>query len=1237
MNTKNINRILYGISSVLLILVVVFGIIQLTNKSVKGFGNSSKESITTDLTTSVESGTKYYGSLKNVVEDYTSEFIVTRHKPMGGSHYAYTEGVTDDLAGINGGEGNEANFFPGSQLVKISLYYDGDILRNDEIVLINSPNGVVRDPDVSQDGTKVIFSWKQNKNDDYHLYVYDLETDSYEQLTYGQGISDIEPKWLPNGKIVFSSTRAVQIVDCWKTPVSNLYICDNDGKNMIRLGYDQVHTTYPTVTEDGRVIFTRWDYNDRTQMYVHALFQMFQDGTNQTSVFGNNTNNPTTVMHTVGVPGASSKYLTIVSGHHVSQAGKLAWIDTSVARDGKDPIDYIFESAESNESVDTMGQSGPIYKFPIAINEEEIIYAKAPSWSGDGTEGKANNTKFSLYYTNTKTGETQKIVDGEGGKISASQIVPIRARKLFNRPSMVNYAKNTGVYYVANVYEGESMKGVELGDVAYLRVVALDYRAYAVGSLSAGQNASNYPDGYGTSDPSTPVGSANSTWDIKQVIGIVPVEDDGSVLFSCPSDVPVFFQLINSDGLLIQTMRSWSTLMPNETFSCVGCHDDKNKVPVTSSTTTMAMKKGVQLLEKDIWMTGEEYENYDPYTDYKGFSYANEIQPILDESCVACHTNVEEANRRLGSTGTNVDYGTAVTTNNWKYLVTTTSNTVNDWTSANFNPNWTSGTQPFGSDAGSSVSWGSSDDAVFYMTQQFTLTSSDLTNSKFYIQWRYDEDPQLYLNGVRIDSVAAGGNYISGIVTFELNSSQKTLLKEGVNTLTVRALNKTGGSYMSVSLTKKQNSSGGTTPTTKPVALTSEERVASRDKVNYYLSYLVLTGSFLRGNYYVGTPTNNITDWVGAMSDPTILAPYAHGSTQSGIIDMLMNDHAGLLSSGKITQEDIYRIAAWIDLGVPFRGSYDEASENWGSNEVAEAERRQNMRDYYDKIDQLTKQNLAGLLSNKKITVAYYDKNDNFISEITEKNLAILNIDQKIQPGDKVVVTLPKGVQYFWFNLNPKIKLSLIYCPTGEFTYTVPDYAENIYPALMVGNGNYVYTHPTITAFLPSEADLNTVYNVALNPYDAPYLSGDEMVTSNSVRTAEGVGLFTPSNVINGSKNNRGHGQAFNTSWGADKDAAGFDQSKVYLNINFGREVILDYFVLYIRADFPHDTYITGLTLEFSDGSTYEWTEITNSNQGQRFDLPESVTTESVRIKNIQIKDMNWYGITEFEAYGINA
>ena len=574
-----------------------------------------------------EAGSKKTDVIARIYEE-TPYYIVVRHKQLGASHYAYTEALAEDLGSDNKDpEGREAIFNPGSELVLVSIVKDGDNYQTYESVLLKSKQGVIRDPDVSPDGTKVLFSWKQSAVDDYHLYEMTLATREFKQLTFGSGVADTEPKYLSDGSILFNSSRDIQVVDCWKTPVSNLYKCNADGSEILRLGYDQVHTTYPTVTSDGRVVYTRWDYNDRTQMWIQGVFQMFEDGTNQTELYGNNSDFPTSLLHTREVPGSAGLYVSIASGHHVYQHGKLVWIDTSTGRNGNDAVDFVFQDGTQKLSgYDTFGQDGKQYKYPYAFSEDLLLYSAVKRYSGV-------NADFSIYAYDYTTDTEVELVEADGGS-GASQIVPVYARDLFTRPSMVNYASETGTFYVSNVYEGPSMEGVTVGSAKYLRVVELEFRTSAIGATIAR--------GSGSSDPFTPISTGNGAWDIKKVLGVVPIEEDGSALFTAPANTPLYFQLLDENGSVIQTMRSWTTLMPNETFSCVGCHEDKNVAPTVSGTTTMAMKKGVTAIQPDLWM--DDYpEDYDPYSDSVGFSYLKEVQPILDESCVVCHSDTAEA------------------------------------------------------------------------------------------------------------------------------------------------------------------------------------------------------------------------------------------------------------------------------------------------------------------------------------------------------------------------------------------------------------------------------------------------------------------------------------------------------------------------------------------------------------------------------------------------------------------
>ncbi len=536
--------------------------------------------------------------LKPLLE-HCAKIVFTKHYNLGGSHYAYTEGQSDAQS--------ERHFIPGASLCLLKMNGNyGDVQT-----LIHDPNGVIRDPAVSYDAKRILFAWKKSdRKDDYHLYEMDVASGTVRQLTFGLGFADYEPAYLPNGDIVFSSTRCVQTVDCWWTEVSNLYTCDKDGSYLRRLTFDQVHTNYPSVRDDGQVIYTRWEYSDRGQIYTQPLFRMNPDGTGQTECYGNNSWFPTTIMHARGIP-ASSEIVAVLSGHHTHQRGKLAIIDIRRGRQEAAGVQLVAPVRETRAvRVDQYGQDGDQFQYPYPLSETCFLVTYDPYGSGS----KRYVRPYAIYFM-TIDGRRELLVSDP--RISCNQPVPLSPRKRPHvRPSVVDYRKKTGAYYVQDIYAGPSLRGVPRGTVKRLRVVALEYRAAGIG-----ENRNRGP--AGSALISTPIAIGNGSWDIKIVLGDAQVYEDGSACFTVPARTPVYFQALDEKRHAVQTMRSWSTLQPGEVFSCVGCHESKNSTPLVTKAT-LAMAAGPRQLEPF-------------YGPPRGFSFIGEIQPILDRHCIRCH------------------------------------------------------------------------------------------------------------------------------------------------------------------------------------------------------------------------------------------------------------------------------------------------------------------------------------------------------------------------------------------------------------------------------------------------------------------------------------------------------------------------------------------------------------------------------------------------------------------------
>jgi hypothetical protein len=215
-------------------------------------------------------------------------------------------------------------------------------------------------------------------------------------LTFGLGVADYEGAYLPDGDIIFNSTRCVQIVDCWWTEVSNLYRCDPDGRFLRRLAFDQVHDNFPTVTPDGRILYTRWEYNDRGQIYPQPLLQMNPDGTNQSEFYGGNSWFPTTILHARAIPG-TTKVLAIATGHHSRQTGKLIEIDPSQGRQENEGVQLVAPVRRTPRvRVDAYGQEGQLFQYPYPLSEHEYLVTYHPvGWAWE--EG-AMGPRFGIYY-----------------------------------------------------------------------------------------------------------------------------------------------------------------------------------------------------------------------------------------------------------------------------------------------------------------------------------------------------------------------------------------------------------------------------------------------------------------------------------------------------------------------------------------------------------------------------------------------------------------------------------------------------------------------------------------------------------------------------------------------------------------------------------------------------------------------------------------------------------------------
>jgi hypothetical protein len=481
----------------------------------------------------------------------------------------------------------------------------------------------VRDPCISFNGKKVVFAISgTGKGTGYKIYEMEIaRPETVKQLTFDPdglpGVADFEPCYLANGDIMFSSTRNFGIIDDGFQPTTNMFLMSGEGKFIRQVGFDQAHTFYPVAMDDGTILYTRWEYNDRDITSSMGLFVMNPDGAHQTEYFGNQTPWPLTMIQARPIPNTyGGKVMCIAGGQHGPYSGEVMTIDRNRGVNGTAFIQMVAPRRETKPDAKkddiAMGGVNFLFQNPYPLDENTFLV----SWRKSESE-----RNYRLYFMD---------IDGNRELLawadqSLSQPVVMKPRE--EKPPQValqaNYKDSVGLCTVQDVYVGEGMKGAARGSARSLRVVALHYRVAGCGD-STGRLIGPGPAGAYCPTITCPVSAYGASWEAKEVLGEAKIYSDGSAAFAVPARTPVYFQVIDSNGYCMATMRSWATLMPGEKFACMGCHENKIASPPPSPVGQAGSRS--RPLETPLGI------------EKKRFDYKEMVQPIFDKKCAVCHT-----------------------------------------------------------------------------------------------------------------------------------------------------------------------------------------------------------------------------------------------------------------------------------------------------------------------------------------------------------------------------------------------------------------------------------------------------------------------------------------------------------------------------------------------------------------------------------------------------------------------
>jgi len=518
--------------------------------------------------------------------------------------------------------------------------------------------GVFDRYDLAFDGRRIVFGYRRPQPEGYRLYEIGVDGSGLRQVTqapleedqriatygrtsFGDGFyglqgyrfwtDDVHPCYLPDGGICFASTRCEHGVLC--TPAhylacTNLFRINADGSGLRPLSQGALSEFTPTMMEDGRLLYNRWEYVYKGIAAAQPLWTMRPDGSGGEEFFGDNIANPGVFWQARQVPGHPRLAVCIGCGHEPLGVGQVLLLDVTKNKRTAAPITNLTPDVKIQNlrgifhlrnGVWREDYYGPLYSDPYPLSQHFFLVSCNPAGRYNDRAG------YGIYLLDVFGNRVPIYHDGE---ISSWQ--PMLPRTRPTPPTLPAVARDmrddgspTATVFVSDVHRG--LEGVPTGTVKYLRVMEQVPKPWSA-ELDQARGEDRSADGFG--------GHLAVTWNahiwVAVLHGVVPVEADGSAFFQVPAERNVFLQALDENYMEVQRMRTFVNFQPGESRSCIGCHEHRNQAP--DPRVTIASARPAAALSS-------QPGDVAPRPLY----YPTDVQPILDRHCVRCHDGTTPA------------------------------------------------------------------------------------------------------------------------------------------------------------------------------------------------------------------------------------------------------------------------------------------------------------------------------------------------------------------------------------------------------------------------------------------------------------------------------------------------------------------------------------------------------------------------------------------------------------------
>ena len=496
-------------------------------------------------------------------------------------------------------------------------------------------------PDLSHDGKTILFAYVECTGDTahrhhtdpsrghwhegrcYHIFKVNVDGSGLEQLTDGTW-NDFDPCWLPNGRVAMISERRGGYLRCGRVcPTYTLYDMKADGTDIRCLSVHETNEWHPSVSNDGMIVYTRWDYVDRHGCTAHLPWITTPDGRDSRAMHGNFAPRELRAdmeLDIRAIPG-SNRFVATGAPHHGQAFGSLVIFDPRIEDD-----DAMAPIKRLTPEVDFPETQGGAQVFGTAWPLSEKYYLcvyDAGMKRGMGGQGQRFVPGNYAIYLLDIFGNKELICRDPA--IAAQSPMPLRPRL---RPPII---PDQSIYVASDEPAHSTLALVNVYDTKTpwpedIKITAL--RIYKIIPMSV--PSGDPPHETSLREPT----AGDSVVLARYVLGTVPVEADGSAHFTVPARRELFFQALDKNGLAIQSMRSATYLQPGERLVCQGCHEPRLRAPQPQKHVPMAMRRAPSKPKPDADGTNP-------------FSYPRLIQPVLEKHCLQCHQKNSDKAPRL--------------------------------------------------------------------------------------------------------------------------------------------------------------------------------------------------------------------------------------------------------------------------------------------------------------------------------------------------------------------------------------------------------------------------------------------------------------------------------------------------------------------------------------------------------------------------------------------------------------